>query len=127
MTDINKRGLENETKGKIKEIEGKFRGDFGKATGDKSEHLKGRVEEAKGKIQKDFGKTERKVYGTLSHEQPVLCRIASPQRLRRSHVSHYSAGANCPLGIGVLCLPGGWWTRSHPTRHCHHSNHLAFR
>jgi len=61
MTDINKRGLENETKGKIKETEGKFRGDVGKATGDTSEHLKGRAEEAKGKIQKDFGKTERKV------------------------------------------------------------------
>ena len=39
---INKRGLENEIKGKIKETEGKFRGDLGKATGDTSEHVKGR-------------------------------------------------------------------------------------
>lgn len=42
MTDINKRGLENETKGKMKESEGKLRGDIGKATGDTSEHVKGR-------------------------------------------------------------------------------------
>ena len=58
---INKSGLEIETKGKMNETEGEFRGDLGKATGDTSEHVKGRAEEAMRKIQKDFGKTERKV------------------------------------------------------------------
>jgi uncharacterized protein YjbJ (UPF0337 family) len=58
---ISKSGLEIDTKGKIEETEGRFRGYIVKATADTSEHHKGRAEEAKGQIQKDFGKTERKV------------------------------------------------------------------
>jgi uncharacterized protein YjbJ (UPF0337 family) len=43
MYDDHKTGLENETKGRMKETEGKFRGDLGRAIGDTSEHLKGRA------------------------------------------------------------------------------------
>jgi hypothetical protein len=45
---ISKSGLENERKGKMKETEGGFRGDLGRATGDTSEPGKDRAEEAKG-------------------------------------------------------------------------------
>jgi uncharacterized protein YjbJ (UPF0337 family) len=58
---ISKSGLEIETKGKMEETEGRFRGYLVKATADASEHLKGRAEKAKGLIQKDFGKAERKL------------------------------------------------------------------
>ena len=58
---ISKSGLEIETKGKMEETEGRFRGYLVKATADTSEQVKGWAEEANGKIQKDFGKTERKV------------------------------------------------------------------
>jgi uncharacterized protein YjbJ (UPF0337 family) len=58
---IDKSGLEIETKGKMEETEGRFRGDLGRAaTGDTSEQVKGRAEEGEGQTQKDFGKTERK-------------------------------------------------------------------
>jgi uncharacterized protein YjbJ (UPF0337 family) len=58
---ISNSGLEIETKRKMEETEGRFRGYLGMATGDTSEHQKGLAEKANGKIQKDFAKTERKV------------------------------------------------------------------
>ena len=58
---ISKSGLEIETKGKMEETEGRFRGYLVNATADTSEHQKGWAKEAKSRIQKDFGKTERKV------------------------------------------------------------------
>lgn len=60
MKDLNERGLENEVKGKTKEMKGKIRGDVGDATDNTSQHIKGRAEELKGKVQKNFGKGERK-------------------------------------------------------------------
>lgn len=57
--DLKQRGLENQVKGTVKEMEGKVRGNVGDATDNMSEHLKGRAKEAEGKIQKKFGKTER--------------------------------------------------------------------
>jgi uncharacterized protein YjbJ (UPF0337 family) len=58
---ISNSGLEIETKGKMEETEGRFRGYLVEATADTSEHQKGWAEEANGKIQKDFRQTERKV------------------------------------------------------------------
>lgn len=58
---ISKSGLEIETKDKMEETEGRFRGDLGKARGYTSEHLKVRAEKAKSQLQRDFGQTERKV------------------------------------------------------------------
>jgi uncharacterized protein YjbJ (UPF0337 family) len=57
---ISKSGLEIETKGKIEETEGRFRGYLVKTTAETSKHQKGGAEDANGKIQKDFGKCERK-------------------------------------------------------------------
>jgi uncharacterized protein YjbJ (UPF0337 family) len=58
---ISNSGLEIETKGKMEEAEGRFRGDLLQVAGDTSEQVKGRAKGAKSRIQKDFGKTERKV------------------------------------------------------------------
>jgi len=58
---ISNSGLEIETKGKMEETEGRFRGYLVKATADTSKHQKSSAEEAHGLIQKDFGQTERKV------------------------------------------------------------------
>ena len=59
--DLNSRGIENETKGKAKEMKGNLRGDLGDATDNTSEHIKGRKEQLEDKIQKNFGKAERKL------------------------------------------------------------------
>ena len=59
--DLEQRGLENQVKGKAKEVEGQVRGDIGDATDNTSEHLKGRAKELEGKAQKNFGKGERKL------------------------------------------------------------------
>ena len=65
MTDLNKdlsaRGVENETKGTAKELEGKVRGTVGDITDNESEQLKGKAKELEGKVQKNFGKAERKL------------------------------------------------------------------
>ncbi|HEX6534875.1 MAG TPA: CsbD family protein [Gemmatimonadaceae bacterium] len=56
--DMAQDGLENQVKGKAKEVEGKVRGDIGDATDNASEHLKGRAKEMQGKVQKKFGEAE---------------------------------------------------------------------
>jgi len=66
---INKSGLENETKGKMKGTEGKFRGDLGKATGDMSEPVKGRAEEAKG-MSDPSGATQANPHPVSGHRTP---------------------------------------------------------
>lgn len=58
--NLERDGLENEVKGKAKEMEGKTRAAVGDATDNQSEHLKGHAKELEGKIQKNFGKAERK-------------------------------------------------------------------
>jgi len=59
--DLKSRGMENEIKGKAKEMKGNLRGDLGDATDNTSQHIKGRKEQLEGKIQKNFGKAERKL------------------------------------------------------------------
>ena len=55
MKDLNERGIENEVKGKAKEMKGNVRGDLGDATDNNSEHIKGRAEQLEGKFQKNLG------------------------------------------------------------------------
>jgi hypothetical protein len=46
--------------------------------------------------------------------------------IRSCHVSHYSAGATRSVGVGLLCVPGGWWLGSHPSHNRGNCDHLAF-
>jgi uncharacterized protein YjbJ (UPF0337 family) len=59
--DLNERGIENQTEGKVEEIKGKIRGDVGDAMDDHDQHLKGRLEEAKGKAKQELGDAQRKI------------------------------------------------------------------
>ena len=56
--DLNDRGLENQTKGTAKELEGKVRGTVGDITDNESEQVKGKAKELEGKVQKKFGEAQ---------------------------------------------------------------------
>ena len=57
--DLNDRGLENQTKGAAKEVEGKVRGTVGDITDNESEQVKGKAKEMEGKVQKKFGEAQK--------------------------------------------------------------------
>lgn len=59
--DLNQRGIENKTEGKVEELKGKIRGDLGDAVDDRDEHIKGRAEELKGKAKQELGDVQRKI------------------------------------------------------------------
>jgi uncharacterized protein YjbJ (UPF0337 family) len=59
--DLNERGIENQTEGKIEEMKGKIRGDVGDAIDDRDQHIEGRVEELKGKAKQELGRAQRKI------------------------------------------------------------------
>lgn len=59
--DLNQRGIENQTEGKVEELKGKIRGDLGDAVDDRDEHIKGRAEEMKGKAKQELGDAQRKI------------------------------------------------------------------
>ena len=59
--DLNQRGIENKTEGKVEELKGKIRGDLGDAVDDRDEHIKGRAEELKGKAKQELGDAQRKI------------------------------------------------------------------
>jgi uncharacterized protein YjbJ (UPF0337 family) len=59
--DMTDRGVENQVKGKAKEMEGKVRGAAADAVDDTSGQIKGKAKEMEGKIQKNFGKAEERL------------------------------------------------------------------
>jgi len=59
--DLNERGIENKTEGKVEELKGKIRGDIGDAVDDHDQHIKGRAEELKGKAKQELGDAQRKI------------------------------------------------------------------
>lgn len=56
--DMNEKGLENQTEGAAKELEGKVRGTVGDVSDDRSEQLKGKAKELEGKTQRKFGESQ---------------------------------------------------------------------
>jgi uncharacterized protein YjbJ (UPF0337 family) len=52
---------EEETKGRMKQSEGKIREGVGDLTGDSDEQIKGRTEQAEGKIREGMGKASREI------------------------------------------------------------------
>jgi uncharacterized protein YjbJ (UPF0337 family) len=59
--DMRERGLENQAKGRIKEVEGKIRGAAADAFDDTSEEAKAKAKELEGKAQKNFGKIQEEL------------------------------------------------------------------
>jgi uncharacterized protein YjbJ (UPF0337 family) len=59
--DMADRGVENQVKGKAKEVEGKVRGKAADLADDTSEQIKGKAQEMKGKIQKNFGNAQERM------------------------------------------------------------------
>jgi uncharacterized protein YjbJ (UPF0337 family) len=66
MTDerdksLREEGVEDEIKGKTKEMKGRVKDAVGGLTGDPETQLEGKIDEATGKVQNAFGKAERKL------------------------------------------------------------------
>ena len=59
--DLGTDGLENQAKGKAKEVQGKVRNAVGDLTDDTSEQIKGKAKEMEGKTQRKIGEAEENI------------------------------------------------------------------